>query len=100
MTATGEDDHFIFTQKLSSGHYFCVYDDADKHAVGLIQPDTDSGETMEYYIPDQGAVGTMGDDILEAMELKMVRYVMTLILAVGSNMRWNMTLIIYMMPLE
>ena len=40
------------------------------------------------------------DERLEAMELEMVRYVMTLILAVGRNMKLTMTLNLCMMPLN
>ena len=70
ISATGEDDHLIFTQKVSSGNYFFVCDNGDNNVVGLIQPDTDITDTPESYIPDDGGVGTMRYYMLEAMEIK------------------------------
>ena len=55
---------------------------------------------MEDYIIDQYEVDTMGDFIMEAIGEKMVRYVMTLILDLGSNMKWMMKLTLCMIPLK
>ena len=55
---------------------------------------------MEDYIIDQYAVDTMGAYIMEAIGEKMVRYVMTLILDLGSNMKWMMKLTLCMIPLK
>ena len=42
----------------------------------------------------------MGDDMLYELELKMVRYVMTLILAVRRNMELMMKINLCLMPLK
>ena len=42
----------------------------------------------------------MGDDILESMYRKIVGYVITLILAVGRNMKQIMILTLCMIPLK
>ena len=70
MSDTGEEDHLIFSQKLYSGDYLFVYDADDNSVVGLIYPTPDSSDTLEDYIPDEDVFDTMGDDIMEAMELK------------------------------
>ena len=83
-------------QKLSSG----VYASGENNVVGLIQTTTDSEYTPEAYITDEDVVSNMGDYMLEAMVPKMVRYVMTIILAVGGNMKLMMTLTLCLMPLQ
>ena len=45
-------------------------------------------------------VDTMGYNILEPMYCKTVRYVMTLILYLGKNMKFMVTLTIYSIPLN
>ena len=49
---------------------------------------------------DEDVVDTMGVDIMEAMEQKKLIHVMTLILAVGRNMKWMTTLTHYLMTLN
>ena len=88
----------IFPQKLSSGDYLFVYDACDNNVVGFIHPTPDSADTPEAYITDEDVVNTTVDDILEAMEQKMVRYVITLILDVGGNIKWVMTLTLCLTP--
>ena len=68
--STGEDDHFIFTQKISSHDCLFVYSAGDNNIFGLIQPTQDSVDTSEAYMIDNYVVDTMGDDMLEAMEPK------------------------------
>ena len=70
MSATREDDHLIFPQKLSSSDYFCVYDSGDNNVVSLIHINTYSAYTPYDYITDEDMVDTMEDDILEEMEQK------------------------------
>ena len=70
MSATGEGNHLIFTQKFSSSDELFVYAAGENNVVGLIQPTPDSAYTPEDYMPDNDVVDTMGDDMLEAMELK------------------------------
>ena len=42
----------------------------------------------------------MRDDMLDELELKMIIYVMTLIIAVGRNMKFIITLNLCLMPLK
>ena len=86
----------IFIQKLSSG----VYASDENNVVGLIKTTTDSEYKPKAYTTDEDVVNNMGDDMLEAMVPKMVRYVMTIILAVGGNMKLMMTLTLCLMPLQ
>ena len=73
MSAIGEDEHLIFTQKFSSGDYFFVYSTCDINFVGLIHNTPDSTDTLEAYAIYEYVVDTMGYDMLEEMELKNVR---------------------------
>ena len=59
MSATREDGHLIFTQKLSSGDYFFVYADGDNNVVGLVQPTPDSAYTPEAYMSDGYVIDTL-----------------------------------------
>ena len=70
MYATGEDDHFIFPQKFSSTDHSFVYADDDDNIVGVLQTTPEGADTLEFEIPDQELVDTMGDDMMEAMERK------------------------------
>ena len=70
MFATGKDKHLIFTQKLFSGDYLFVYDSDDNNVVVLIHPTSESEDTPEAEMPDQEVADTMGDDIMQEMELK------------------------------
>ena len=87
-------------EKLFYGDYLFVYASDENNVVVLIQPTPESADTPEADIPDEEVVHTMGDDMLETMKLKMVRYVMTLILAVGRSMKLMMTLNLCMIPLK
>ena len=49
---------------------------------------------------DGDVVYNMGDDIMEEMEKKKVRYVMTIIIALGRNMKWITTLTLCTIPLN
>ena len=51
-------------------------------------------------MPDEDVVYTTGYDMLDSMELKMLIYVVTLIISVGGNMKWMMTLTLFLMPLN
>ena len=51
---------------------------------------------MQY----EEVVDSMGDDVLEEMEQKIVIYVMTLILPVGGSMKYIATLNIYLIHLN
>ena len=70
ISATGKYCHLIFPHKFSSGYYLFVYAAGYNIVVSLINPTPDSADTPEDYITDEDVVDTMGDDILEAMELK------------------------------
>ena len=70
MSTNAEYDHLIFTQKLSYGDYLFVYADGNNNIFGLIHPTPDSEYTLEVYITDEDVVDTMGDDIMESMEIK------------------------------
>ena len=65
MSATREYGHQFFTQKLSSGVYLFLYNYGDNNVVCLIHPTPDIADTLEYYIPDEYVVNTMGDNMLE-----------------------------------
>ena len=65
-----------------------------------MQTNSEITDTSEDEINDEEVVDTMGYDILEAMEWKMLRYVMTLILAVGRKIKWMMKLNICLIPLK
>ena len=68
MFSTGEDEHLIYPQKLSSGDNFFVCASGENNAVGLIHANTDSEDTTEAYITDEDVVDTMRYDILEVKE--------------------------------
>ena len=70
MSATGEDYHFIYTQKLSSGDYFFVYDYGDNNVVSLIQPTIYIVDRPEAYIKGQYLSDTMVYHMLDSMEQK------------------------------
>ena len=81
-------------------NYLFVYASDKNNVVVLIQPSPDSSDTPELDIPEKDMVDTMGYDMLEVMGWKMVRYVMTLILDLGRNMKWMMTINICIVPLK
>ena len=58
----------IFPQKLFYGDYLFVYASYDNNVVVLIQPTTESSDTLEAEIPEYEVVDNMGDDILDAVE--------------------------------
>ena len=68
ISATREDYHLIFSQKLSFSYYSFVYAAGEDNCVGLLWPTPDGADTLEAEIIDEGASDTMVDDILEAME--------------------------------
>ena len=68
MSSTVEYNHLIFSQKFSSVDYFFVYATGENSVFGLVQTTPDCASTPEAYIPDEGVVDTMVDDMLEAME--------------------------------
>ena len=70
MSSTGEDDHSFFPQKFSYSDYLFVYTDGNNNVVDLIHTTPDSADTPEACMPDEDVVDIMGDDMLEAMELK------------------------------
>ena len=70
MYNTGEDDHLVFPQNLSSGDYVFVYAADKNNVVGLIQPTSESEITPEYEIPDEDVVYTIVYDMLEYIELE------------------------------
>ena len=70
MSTTGEDDHLTFLHKFSSCDYLFVYDADDNNVFSLIQPTTDSSDTLEAFMKDEDVVDNMGDGMLEAMALK------------------------------
>ena len=86
--------------KFYSGDYLFVYASDDNNVVVLIQTTPDTSDTPEADIPYEEVVDTMGDDMLYELELKMVRYVMTLILAVRRNMELMMKINLCLMPLK
>ena len=64
ISATGEDDRLLFTQRLSSSNYFFVYAAGENNVVGLIQPTPDITYTLEAYITYDDVIDTMLDDIM------------------------------------
>ena len=66
----------------------------------MIQPTPESADTPKADMSYEGVVDTMGDDILDETEWKMVGYLMTLIIAVGRNIKLMMTINLYLMPLK
>ena len=98
--ATGKYDQFIFPHKFSSGDYLSIYDDGDNNIVVLIHPTPDSKDTLEAHMPYEDVFDTMRNDMLEEMEYKMLISVMTLILAVGKDVKWIMTLTLCLIPLN
>ena len=68
----------------------CFYDENNVDV--LIQLTPESADTPRSEIPYDEVFNTMEYDMLDEMEWKMVIYVMKLILALGWNMKWMMTL--------
>ena len=66
----------------------------------MVNTTTDSADIPESDIKYGYMVYTMGDDVLEAMELKMVNSVMTLIVDLGRNVKWMMTLTLFLTPFK
>ena len=56
MSAIGEDDQFIFLQKLYSDDYLFVYASDDNNVVGLIHPTPDISDTPQVKISDKYVV--------------------------------------------
>ena len=100
MFNTEEYDHLMFTQKFSSSDYLFYYADGDNNVVGFIQTTKDSADTPEACMPDEDVVYTTGYDMLDSMELNILIYVMTLIISVGGNIKWMMTLTLFLVPLN
>ena len=53
MPTAREDDHLIFSHKLSSSDYVCFYAASDNNVSVLIHPNTYSKYTLEAYIIDE-----------------------------------------------
>ena len=70
MFATGEYDCLIFSQKLSSGEYFCVYVAGDNNVVGLIHTNLDSSDILDAHMTDEDVVDAIVYDMMEEMERK------------------------------
>ena len=68
--ATREYYHLIFPQKFSPGDYSFFYASGDNNVVGLIQLITYNAYTLGGCVLDDYLVYTMGNDIMETMELK------------------------------
>ena len=70
MSDIREDDRLIFPQKVCSGDYLFVYSAGENSVVVFIHPTPYSEDKPEAYMPYYDVVVTMGDDMMEAMELK------------------------------
>ena len=93
MSATIEYEQLILPHKFSSDYYFFVYAARENNVVGLIHTTPDSSDIPEADIPDEDLVDTMGYGMLESMERKNDNiYAITLIIYVGRNIEWMMTL--------
>ena len=78
-----------FSQNISFGDYLFVYASGDNNIVNLIQPNPDNSDTSEGYMPDD-----------DNWNLKMARSVINMIIAVGVNMKYMMTLSLCLMNLN
>ena len=66
----------------------------------MVNTTTGSADIPESDIKYGYMVDTMGDDLLEAMECKMVNSVMTLSVDLGSNIKWMTALTLFLTPFK
>ena len=98
ISATWEDDHLIYPQNFSYNDFF-IYAIHYNNVVSLLSTTPDIWDIPEADIPDEYVVDTIWDDTMEAMEHKVVRSVMTLIIYVVSNMKCMVTLTVCLVTL-
>ena len=70
MSANGEDCHLVFTHKFSYIENLFFYAAGENNVDHFIQFTPEIADTPESYIIDEDVVDTMGDDMMDAMELK------------------------------